>query len=414
MRIYGKDNYSEKRPLEAASKEKESNGITALEKLFNYYSQIEEYKIEAKKKEDRKKTFNAAKKENLLQVYVPTAAQVKKNEKEIADLQKQLDELTATSDVDMSEEEMVNADEVLAIKSRITSLKRKRSKLISQQNTVKLNDAGTPISEEDYRELQEFFPGVDLKRLSDVENFHRKLQGILKEEIDDEVQSLQTLIDAVSSEIEELQEQQRNLGVPASLPSKFIKKHEELTRRIASLNAQNKAKASADRLKDEVKQANDTLHDVELQVLNTISGKINEQMRQYNEYVYSGTRNAPVIQFDSGSKYTFHTPGDGGLGTGYKSLILFDLSVLRLTQLPVAAHDSLMFNHIGYEPLEKIMELYIQSGKQIFIAYDKQNAPTPRIQGILNQTTVIHLSEDGNELFGYSWAKKTDREGDEE
>ena len=89
MRIYGKDNYSEKRPLEAASKEKESNGITALEKLFNYYSQIEEYKIEAKKKEDRKKTFNAAKKENLLQVYVPTAAQVKKNEKEIADLQKQ-------------------------------------------------------------------------------------------------------------------------------------------------------------------------------------------------------------------------------------------------------------------------------------------------------------------------------------
>ena len=414
MRIYGKDNYSEKRPLEAASKEKESNGITALEKLFNYYSQIEEYKIEAKKKEDRKKTFNAAKKENLLQVYVPTAAQVKKNEKEIADLQKQLDELTATSDVDMSEEEMVNADEVLAIKSRITSLKRKRSKLISQQNTVKLNDAGTPISEEDYRELQEFFPGVDLKRLSDVENFHRKLQGILKEEIDDEVQSLQTLIDAVSSEIEELQEQQRNLGVPASLPSKFIKKHEELTRRIASLNAQNKAKASADRLKDEVKQANDTLHDVELQVLNTISGKINEQMRQYNEYVYSGTRNAPVIQFDSGSKYTFHTPGDGGLGTGYKSLILFDLSVLRLTQLPVAAHDSLMFNHIGYEPLEKIMELYIQSGKQIFIAYDKQNAPTPCIQEILNQTTVIHLSEDGNELFGYSWAKKTDREGDEE
>lgn len=73
-----------------------------------------------------------------------------------------------------------------------------------------------------------------MKRLSDVENFHRKLQGILKEEIDDEVQSLQTLIDAVSSEIEELQEQQRNLGVPASLPSKFIKKHEELTRRIAS------------------------------------------------------------------------------------------------------------------------------------------------------------------------------------
>lgn len=95
-------------------------------------------------------------------------------------------------------------------------------------------------------------------------------------------------------------------------------------------------------------------------------------------YKKNGTRNAPVIKFENGSKYTFYTPGDGGLGTGYKSLIVFDLSILNLTPLPAAAHDSLMFNHIGYEPLEKIMELYMQSGKQIFIAYDKQEAPTPR------------------------------------
>lgn len=53
------------------------------------------------------------------------------------------------------------------------------------------------------------------------------------------------------------------------------------------------------------------------------------------------------------------------------------------------------------------MELYLQSGKQIFIAYDKQDAPTKRIQKVLDDTTVIHLSEGGNELFGYSWARKT-------
>ena len=127
-------------------------------------------------------------------------------------------------------------------------------------------------------------------------------------------------------------------------------------------------------------------------------------------YKKNGTRNAPVIKFENVSKYTFYTPGDGGLGTGYKSLIVFDLSILNLTPLPAAAHDSLMFNHIGYEPLEKIMELYMQSGKQIFIAYDKQEAPTPRIQEILDETIIIHLSENGNELFGYSWAKKTNKE----
>lgn len=410
MRIYGKDNYSEKFPLEAHVKEAESKGITALEKLFNYYTQIEQYKNEAKKKEDRKKTFNAAKKEDLLQVYVPTAAQAKKNEKQIEELQRQLDALTKSSDVDMSEEAMVNADEVLAIKSRITSLKRNRSRLISQQNTVKLNDVESQVSSEDYRELQEFFPDVDLAKLSVIENFHQKIHGILKEEIDDEIDWLQTLIDALTAEIEELQEEQRKLGVPVSLPRRSIEKHTELSRKIASLTAQNKARESAAELDKEVKEAKAALKDVEIEVLNAIADQINEQMLQYNEYVYNGTRNAPVIKFDSGSKYSFYTPGDGGLGTGYKSLIVFDLSILNLTPLPAAAHDSLMFNHIGYEPLEKIMELYIQSGKQIFIAYDKQEAPTPRIQEILDETTVIHLSENGNELFGYSWAKKTNNE----
>ena len=94
------------------------------------------------------------------------------------------------------------------------------------------------------------------------------------------------------------------------------------------------------------------------------------------------------------------------MGTGYKSTIVFDLSILKLTALPVIIHDSLMFNHIGYEPLEKIMNLYTESNKQIFAAYDKQDAPTKGIQEILDKSTVIQLSENGNELFGSSWAKK--------
>lgn len=266
------------------------------------------------------------------------------------------------------------------------------------------------VSSDDYKELQEFFPNVDLAKLSAIENFHKKIQGILKEEIDDEIDRLQTLIDALTAEIEELQEEQRKLGVPVSRPRKFIEKHTELSRKIASLTAQNKARESAAELDKEVREAKAALKDVEIEVLNAIADQINEQMIQYNEYIYNGTRNAPVIKFENGSKYTFYTPGDGGLGTGYKSLIVFDLSILNLTPLPAAAHDSLMFNHIGYEPLEKIMELYMQSGKQIFIAYDKQEAPTPRIQEILDETTIIHLSENGNELFGYSWAKKTNKE----
>ena len=101
--------------------------------------------------------------------------------------------------------------------------------------------------------------------------------------------------------------------------------------------------------------------------------------------------------------YDFHTPDDTGTGTSYKSLIVFDLTVLKLTELPALAHDSLIFTNIGYEPLEKIMELYTQSKKQIFIAFDRKEAPTKKIQKILNESCVLQLNSGGNKLFGENW-----------
>ena len=57
----------------------------------------------------------------------------------------------------------------------------------------------------------------------------------------------------------------------------------------------------------------------------------------------------------------------------FKELIIFDLVLLRLTELSVIAHDSNIFKNIADLPIDKIMELYNQSEKQIFIAFDKED-----------------------------------------
>jgi len=331
------------------------------------------------------------------------------NEREIERLEEELQALTDTLDVNMTEEDMDNADTVLAIKSRITLFKRNRSKLISQQNTIKINNSGFTITDSDYRELSELFPEIDIQRLDSVERFHQQIHSILENEMEEEIGRLQSLLDVLNAEIEDLQAQQREFGIPVTIPQKFLQKFTDLTRRIAVLKSQNKACETSQTLVADVKAAKKALSGVEMEVLNLIASTINEQMVRFNDYIYNGTRMAPVIQFESSAKYSFYTPDDGGMGTGFKSMIVFDLSVLKITPLPAIIHDSLMFNHIGYEPLERIMELYLQSGKQIFIAYDKQDAPTKRIQEILDSTTIIRLSEGGNELYGYSWAKKTNK-----
>ena len=154
MRIYGKENHNEKYPLESMVKDSKANGITSLEKLFDYYSQIEQYKTEKEKRTKKKKAFLDAKREDVLQVSVPTKTQVKKNEKEIQRLEAELLKLTADTDIDMSEEEIENADEIIAIKERITELKRKRGRLISKQDVIKQMEDKSAVNSGNYREPQ--------------------------------------------------------------------------------------------------------------------------------------------------------------------------------------------------------------------------------------------------------------------
>ena len=85
------------------------------------------------------------------------------------------------------------------------------------------------------------------------------------------------------------------------------------------------------------------------------------------------------------------------------------MAILSLTDLPALIHDSSVFKNIGDAPIEKIMELYYRSKKQIFIAFDKDVAYTPITREILNKTAVLRLNDNGDELFGLSWAKKENK-----
>ena len=224
---------------------------------------------------------------------------------------------------------------------------------------------------------------------------------------------LSTLVAAATDEIQVLVEEQRSHGSLAAMSKAFLDKFSHYRQQIDTLRNQNKAYDDAKTFADDIKAAKQALKDAEDTILRNIESMINSQMTRYNDFVYNQTRKAPEINLFDGTRYEFTTPDDTGTGTSYKSLIVFDLSILKLTQLPTLIHDSLIFNDIGYAPLEKIMELYTQSSKQIFIAFDKKEAPTKAIQKILDSASILHLSSDGNELFGENWGrKKKDEEED--
>ncbi|MGE6573969.1 DUF2326 domain-containing protein [Paenibacillus xylanexedens] len=111
------------------------------------------------------------------------------------------------------------------------------------------------------------------------------------------------------------------------------------------------------------------------------------------------------MSFDK-NQYKFETIDDTGTGTSYKNMVVYDLSVLELTVLPILIHDSVVLKQIADVAIEKILKKYLQSEKQIFISFDKKKAYTAESQIILLETKVLELAPNGNELFGKSWNNK--------
>jgi uncharacterized protein YydD (DUF2326 family) len=149
------------------------------------------------------------------------------------------------------------------------------------------------------------------------------------------------------------------------------------------------------------KQLEERERAVRVEVQQAISSKMEEK----NDVIYDGERKAPYLILEK-TGYSFVTPDDTGTGTAYKSLLVYDLSVLELTNLPFLIHDSVLLRQIADAPIEKILMLYQAADKQIFISFDKASSYSKEADRILNECARIRLAGGSHSLFGRSWGEK--------
>ena len=62
-----------------------------------------------------------------------------------------------------------------------------------------------------------------------------------------------------------------------------------------------------------------------------------------------------------------------------------------------------LLKNIEDDAIEKIMELYASTPKQVFIAMDKEGSYTPKAQKIMEDNKVLQLNADEGALFGRTW-----------
>lgn len=405
FRIYGKNNHDEKKPLHSTPRENNTNAITALEKLFKSYEVIESYRTEFKKVSDKLDALKKAKKQDVISYgSITTKKRYNENLKELESLEDDLKNHTVSNNTNYVNLDLEQANQISQIKTQLSVLMRNRTSVKTQLSLVEDNLSSNPeVHHGPYEELEQFFPKVNVRKLSEIESFHEKLSEILMAEYKQQEIKLSKNLERLNQEIESLKNQLSKHGEPANYSTAFLNKYKDLNLAIERLVAQNQDYLLVEEWNISKKDVKGQLQKVEGAELRQIESSINEQMVRFNDRIYEKKRKAPVLDLDSGTTYEFYTPDDSGTGTSYKSLIVFDLSVLETTMLPALAHDSLLFKNIGDEPLNKIIQLYTEFEKQIFIAFDKDESYSRETSQILNDTAVIRLNENGDELFGRSW-----------
>ena len=410
FRVYGRPNHDEHQPLHNTPREKDSEAITALQRLFGETQQIKDLKANEKEKAEEKKAYKAAQKYHLVR-HITTKKALKQATEERDKLQEELNDLIRSKDREVEQADLSRSDEAAAINRKLAALRRNRSRLKSQLEALYINiDGHTAVTRGDIRDLAFFFPDVNIVELQSIEDFHQRLRAVLESEMSEERAQLQSSIDNLDAEIRALEEQYRSLGIPTRLPTPFLQNYSDLTMRINDLNAQIESFQKNKDVDDAHKAAAAALKAAQEKELPRIAGEINAQMVRISDEILGPEREAPRLDLKDGKSYTFGTSTNRGTGNNYKNLIIYDLSILTKTDLPAFIHDSFLLTDIGDTPTGAIVKQYIKtepSGRQVFIALDKTKSYGEETDKDLNDHQVLYLSEDGNELFGWSWDHKT-------
>lgn len=400
FRVYGRETLDPKFPLQNAAKEPQYAGIDGLLKMFNRYKPVEEQKQLTEAAERAEKSFKAAQKYNFLPT-VRNKTQYEKNNKSIAELEEAIHRLTRDSAEGLSVVETLQAESSSELRQQIKILKRQYISMTNELNSMEIDRIKRHSFQKDYADLEKFFPGVNRKKLEEIENFHVKLAQILKDEFKEKANSLQSMIDSAARQIAHLEAKlTKNERIP-HVSNVILTQYAEKLKALQLLQDSNNNYDKKEQLKQKSKELKNQLDTLVVTLLDQTGIEINELMHELNKLM--GQKIAPHLTIKDAERYTFSTPNDRGTGSQYKGLILFDLAILALTNLPLLVHDSVLLKQIEDDTLEHILQLYVDTEKQVFIVLDKKGSFSEKAQKILENTTILNLYPGGGELFGHAW-----------
>lgn len=415
IRVYKRETLNETDPLQSSNREKPEDKIKLYMQLFKKYSMAA---AQIKKVEEAKEEKEVFKKSTLKYGHVRSArtkAEKDQNEKLIAELEKKEKELVESSNEGLLDLDDVQARRLAILTEQLLKYKRQLAHINKQLNAIRSDMEGQKSGfKRTFTDLERFFPNADFKTLAEIEQFHRTLSKVLAEEFSEAEKDLIATRTLISEEVEKIKTEIKAIKNIPNVSQAILKEFASITTQLNNLREANRNFDELERLKQSVDDYSETRDALIADLLSQIEAAVNQTMKEITILILKKSNHfPPEIKLEKMNKYSFSTPNDGGTGAQQRGLITFDLANLSLTAIPFLVHDSVLHRNIEKAVFAEIVKAYIEqeeSGKQIFMAYDMIDSYGAETQELLKQYTVIKLSPNGNELFGWAWNKKGNKE----
>lgn len=400
LRIYQRENLDEKHPLSLFREEAAKEAVHVLMRLFGVYAELQELSDSLEAAKERYADYQNAVKQEFIPI-ISSKREYREKECRLESLRHSQEEFDDPEQLkNKSAEELVRIAE---IRNKLQVLRAQKSRAETKLAKINANLGCDQIDfGEDFSELKEFFPSIDIRKVEEIESFHRKLSEILKEELDAERNATLEHVQKLDDQIKASEDSLATMDVPSGISTRILRSYADNENEIRTIEQQKKNYDLKVELKDDCDSLKQQLENREQGIRDKLQQDVSAMMKEKNDFIYDGKKKPPYLVLEK-NNYRFVTPDDTGTGTAYKSLIVYDLAVLTLTNLPILVHDSILLKNIADAPIEKILQLYQQSGKQIFIALDKASSYSDEAKRIMCEASVIKLSSGGHSLFGWSW-----------
>lgn len=402
-RIYGKQNCNENHPLHIVPNEKMSLIINRILKLFEVYNQVEDQEKTINSKDEQLKAYKTASQAEIIPTLKNKKEKSDSNEK-IESIKQNIKNITtqiASQSVDLKSEQLIKLD---PLRSQLVQLNLLKANIQSQIKRLEYKkNKNKNIDDTILFDLKQYFPNIELASITEINKFHQEINDILSEEINKQIEEKNIYLSEIEKQTKNLTQQISVILNEKSSINLAINRMLEDQKILDRLLDTRFFTEQKEMLSKDLKSLRATLDSSKEKLLTEIQQKINSKIELLNKDICNDTK-PPIINL-SPKKYTFFTIDDTGTGTNFKGLILLDLAILHLTQLPILIHDSVLFKNIAFDTMDNLINQYNTFiDKQIFIATDAINNYSEPVQEIIENKKVIVLGKNGNELFGYSWS----------